>query len=325
MQDGCMRPRLRTVPAGLALLTACGSATPSQQESSPAPSGGALIPALVQVENIGAARPQWGLQQAATVFEYVTEGGITRFSALYTAPPGSRIGPVRSARLVTIRLARIYGALIVYSGASTAVQQALDQSGLPHVDEKASAGDLFRIGDRPVPHNLVTDGDHLGDLMRRHATSGSPAQPGSWPRSTAAPSRGRPATRFTVGFSDQERPVFTWDATTGAWRRTEADTGTFVDASTHKPVEPATVVVQQVTIEQTADVEDVNGAHGVDLLLGGSGAAQVFTSGREYDATWFQPDAGPPSLTMPGGGAAPIGPGLVWVCLVATGSPAQLG
>jgi DUF3048 family protein len=322
------RRRHCTVLAGLAVLVACGGSPQPNSGSSNASPGNALIPALVQVENISAARPQWGLQQASTVYEYVTEGGITRFSVLYTSAPNSRVGPVRSARLVTIRLARIYGALVVYSGASTAVQHALDASMLPHVDEKASAGDLFRIGDRQVPHNLVTDGDHLSDLMRRYASSGhsGAASSASWPRTTAAPaSAGTPVTRFTVPFSDQERPVFTWDAAAKAWSRQEAGTGSFVDAQTHAPVEAATVVVQQVSIEQTADVEDVNGAHGVDLVLSGSGAAQVFTAGREYDASWSQPEAGPPSLTLQGGGAAPVSPGLVWVCLVATGSPAVAG
>src|SRR2546426_1769723 len=98
----------------LGLLTACGvnGLTPSSRSA----------PLLVQVENLPAARPQSGLQDAAIMYEYVTEGGISRFSVIYTSPPKGRVGPIRSARLVTISLATIYGAALVYSGGSTYIQ-----------------------------------------------------------------------------------------------------------------------------------------------------------------------------------------------------------
>lgn len=304
----------------LLLLCACGSSSPSPSTSGGGSSGGAdSPPALVQVENDPSARPQWGLQQATVVYEYLTEGGITRFSVLYTAPPSGRVGPVRSARRVTIHLAQVYGAVIVYSGASTPVQQALDASNLPHVDEPASRGDLFRIGARPAPHNLVSDGAHLGDLLQRyHATTALP--PSLWARSTATPAaQGNAVTSFTVALSDSEKPVYTWDSGAAGWRRDEPGTGPFLDAASHAPVTAATVIVQEVDERETSDVEDVNGAHGLDITVTGSGPAQVYTAGREYDATWTQPSSGPPSFTLAGGAAAPIAGGLVWICLVARG------
>src|SRR5260221_641407 len=185
--------RSRLIPAGIALLaTCCGSATTQSPSGSP---GDSHREALVQVEDNSAARPQWGLQHAALVYEYVTEGGISRFSAFYTDSSASRIGPVRSARLGTVHLAQIYGAVIVYSGASAAVQQAIELSGAPHIDEAASHGDLYRIGDRPVPHNLVTDGSHLAHLLDG-APSGGRLPAALWSRTDPAPTRPRhPAPR----------------------------------------------------------------------------------------------------------------------------------
>ncbi len=302
--------RSRLIPAGIALLaTCCGSATTQSPSGSP---GDSHREALVQVENNSAARPQWGLQHAALVYEYVTEGGISRFSAFYTDSSASRIGPVRSARLVTVHLAQIYGAVIVYSGASAAVQQAIELSGAPHIDEAASHGDLYRIGDRPVPHNLVTDGSHLAHLL-----DGAPRT------DLAATGAGHPASRFTVPISPSETPAFMYDALAGGWRRSEPDTGDAVDATSGRPLVAATVVVQQVRIVDAGNVEDANGAHGVDHILTGTGAAQVFTAGKEYDATWTQPQLGVPAFTLANGSRAPIAAGLVWICLVPTGSPAS--
>src|SRR5665811_1661335 len=71
----------------------------------------APAPALVQVENSSPARPQSGLGSADVVYEYLTEGGISRFSAIYLHAAAGRIGPIRSARLVSITLTRLYGAV----------------------------------------------------------------------------------------------------------------------------------------------------------------------------------------------------------------------
>lgn len=298
------------------LLVACGSssAAPRATATPTAPA-----PALVQVENSSPARPQSGLGSADVVYEYLTEGGISRFSAIYLHPAAVRVGPIRSARLVTITLTRLYGAVLLYSGASQYVERQIEQSGVPHFDETTAAGALFRVGDRRVPHNLYTDGAHITPVL---AQAKAPAVTWHlWPRSIA--SAGAKAVHaFMVPISFAEQPTWTFSAAAGGYTRTEPDSGPFIDANTNKPLVAATVIVQQVTVSVAPEVEDVSGAHGVeqDVLSGGS--AQVFSGGREYAATWSQRSSGPPQFTMSDGSAAPIASGLVWIELVAKGSPA---
>src|SRR2546430_13544193 len=138
------------------LLTACGvnGLTPSSRSA----------PLLVQVENLPAARPQSGLQDAAIVYEYVTEGGISRFSVIYTSLPKSRVGPIRSARLVTISLAKIYGAALIYSGGSTYIKSQIESARIPHADENSANADLFRDSSRTPPPTLSSNGSHPSDL-----------------------------------------------------------------------------------------------------------------------------------------------------------------
>src|SRR2546423_4077439 len=77
-----------------------------------------LAPALVQVENGPESHPQAGLQKADVAYEYLTEGGITRFTLVYNQPSGGdRTEPVRSARLVTLKIQHLYQGVIFYSGA----------------------------------------------------------------------------------------------------------------------------------------------------------------------------------------------------------------
>ena len=278
-------------------------------------------PLLIQVENISVARPQSGLQNAAIVYEYVTEGGISRFSALYMSAPSGRVGPIRSARLVTIALARIYGAVVVYSGDSEYINSQIRSAGIPHVDENTANGDLFRDNTRAAPHNLYSDGSHLS-----HIASNASAPGVSWSLWQRTPATsvtgGKPMTRVTGPVSDTETPTFVYDTTAGGWERIEQDTGDFIDANTRAPVIISTLIVQQVNIKPTSEVVDVNGQVGVDHDVTGSGKAQVFTAGREFDATWTQGASGPPAFSTSGGVQPPIAPGLVWICLVATGSSA---
>lgn len=256
------------------------------------------------------------------IYEYETEGGISRFTAFYTTSPQGQVGPLRSSRLVTIQLLRVYGAVLLYSGASPYVQRLLDRSGLPHFDETTARGDVFRVPWRPAPHNLYTDGGRMADLVRRVAPP--PVTWSWWSRTdpAALPPGGTAAASVVVPVSYSERPVFTWRPDLGGYVRTEPDTGVLIDADTGTPLHPATVVVLQVPVRLGPEVEDVSGTHGLDITLEGSGPAQVFVAGVGYTATWTQASSGPVRLTLADGRPAPLAPGQVWICLVRQGTAA---
>ena len=65
----------------------------------------------VKVENSPESRPQSGLDQADVVYETLTEGGITRFNAIFHSNACEVVGPVRSARLSDVYLMPQYQAL----------------------------------------------------------------------------------------------------------------------------------------------------------------------------------------------------------------------
>jgi hypothetical protein len=274
------------------------------------------------VENSPEARPQSGLSAATIIYEYLAEGGITRFSALYALPPAVRVGPVRSARLATVALQQLYQAVLVYSGASTYILSQLARTGFATYNEDTASGDLFRVSGRVPPHNLYTDGTRLTDLLKRahqRPTSYPPPPPGQ--RSSGAPPKA--ATLVSVPITPAEQPTFRWDAAAHGYVRGEA-TGPLVDQNTGLPLVAGTVVVQEVPISVAPEVHDVNGYLGVRHTLTGTGPAQVFAGGYEFDATWTQPASGPPLYTRLDGSPAPGGIGLVWVCLVPTGTLATI-
>ena len=318
----------------VALLSACGGgSSPAGQSSTakptptapptPTPIPPLNAPAIVQVENLPQARPDSGLGTADVVYEYSAEGGIGRFSLLFFNDPAAaqRVGPVRSARTVTVQLAHLYQGFLAYSGADIYVQGLIDNAAFPAYDEDHAQGNLFRTGDRAPPHNLYTDGSHLAKL--RSIAGLGPVGWRLWGRSTTGAVAGKALTSFTVPISDFEQPTFTWDAAAGGFTRRE-ETGPVREAGTGAPLVVPTVIVQQVQVTTDPNVVDVNGSLGLDHRITGSGSAQIFTAGHELDATWTQGDSGPPQFTLATGGSAPIAPGEVWICLVPTGQPASI-
>ena len=58
-----------------------------------------IRPALAfKIDNVGAARPQSGINQADVVYEELVEAGLTRLIAIFQTESPSVVGPIRSAR-----------------------------------------------------------------------------------------------------------------------------------------------------------------------------------------------------------------------------------
>src|SRR5262249_2065250 len=147
----CM-PAVLVVPLILVASAQCGGLV----SGTPQPTPGRLAPAFVRVEGAPGSRPHSGLQEARLVFESLTGGGMSRFTAIYWSPSGGfRIEPVRSARLVTLRLVRAYGGVLFYSGASNHVQAQIGDDHVPGVSQSSDGGRYFaRDRSRAAPHNL---------------------------------------------------------------------------------------------------------------------------------------------------------------------------
>lgn len=136
----------------LSMLTACGGSGSKTEEPEAEPTPTPKVwhqnpltgeeqsfdypygirPVAVMVNNImsrdtyQSAWPQSGLSQADVIFEMETEGGITRYMALfrdYSKMPV--VGPIRSARDQFVQMMFPYSCLYVHDGASTYAKQLL--------------------------------------------------------------------------------------------------------------------------------------------------------------------------------------------------------
>jgi hypothetical protein len=269
-------------------------------------SGPLPYPLLIQIENTDPARPQAGLQAASVIFESISEGGITRFSALYHRVPGV-VGPVRSARFVSVYLYHHFGALLMASGGSSwTYQRIFADPGLPALINDFDGGrHFFRWNGRLAPHNLYTSQGQMLNAAGAHARA---AQPGDFPRSPVwaypepAPSVAVPDLRSQFNYADGTYGVIT-DG------QVQADV-------VFGQVRVQTVAVLHVRQWITAMQEDVTGGHARDFDLASGGLAEIYSRGTVVRGHWDSPT---PDVAIrllgPDGLPITIPPGLTWVAL----------
>ncbi|MBE3549940.1 MAG: DUF3048 domain-containing protein [Brockia lithotrophica] len=265
-------------------------------------------PLAVVIENAPDARPQSGLFAADFIYEFLAEGGIPRFLAVFHSGMPDEIGPVRSARPYFIEVARAFGAVLVHAGGSDEADAILAGGDPPHLDGLAAEGKYFwRSPDRKPPHNLYTSAEKLEAYM---AARGIPPT-GQLPSFSFSPegpaalsSDVRPAGRVRITYRGSSPVTYTYEEGRGGYVRATGGTPD-TDRRTQAPVQLANVVIVRVphTVADSAghlkiDLADVREAWWlakgealpVEARWEGSGPYRLFRDSREIPlvpgATW---------------------------------------
>ncbi len=263
-------------------------------------------PMLVQIENSQPSRPQLGLQQADIVYEYLSEYEISRFTAVYYNGPPAVVGPVRSARLISIALQGMFHGALFSSGASGPVSRLL--SGRPAYLGNAEAG-FYRDNSRYAPHNLMIRGESMltarerfGNLHPNFAVD-LPHPDVEWPASAPSGDIDVPVHQARWHFLPED----------GSYVRTDHGTP-FVDGSSGQPLRAKNIVLQTVRWSLSSIIEDGCCTRGLEYQMTGDGDALYFSNGKVLAGRWRHPDANAPiEFLDQEGNPVPFNSGLTWV------------
>jgi len=294
----------------------------------PSPLNGVLVQprltqhriAAVMVDNypIG-TRPQSGLAGADVVYEVEAEGGVTRYMALYLENAPAKIGPVRSARMYFVDLARPYNPYFAHAGENDDVWEPLKElreEGFADMEEILGAEEAFwRDDSRDMPHNLYTS---IADLRAAAPNHGWPDTPlgkseFTYYGLTLAPR----AFDVTVNFWRPYQVRFSYSG--GAYRRS-------IGGDVQHDLEDASPygIADVVAVWIPADVMDDQG----DLKMNvyGSFPAIAVRGGLVTQGTWTA--IGPddlPRLTDPDGDPILLTPGQIYVEVLPQGGSVEIG
>lgn len=273
----------------------------------------------VKIENTTVARPQAGLDQADVVWETIVEFEVSRFVAVFHSQAPEEVGPIRSVRPMDPLIMAPLGGLLAFSGGQPGILDLVAESGVQQISHDAGAPGLYRVRTRSAPHNVYGTLSTWWSVAEGGRTA--PAEQFGFARSAdraAAVTAGTPAGTLAFRLSGQSSPVWSWDAGSGTWLRSEGST----PATAASGARLSAVNVVAVTANHPATGFGAQGGAAVPTYeLVGSGDAVVATGGRTVAARW-QKDAQdqPMRLYLPDGSEATLAPGNTWVELVPAGT-----
>ncbi|CAL9363960.1 DUF3048 domain-containing protein [Streptomyces sp. enrichment culture] len=259
----------------------------------------------VKIDNARTARPHTGLEDADVVYVEQVEGGLSRLMAVYASRVPESVGPVRSARESDLELLRQFEQpVLAFSGAQSKLLPVIESAPLTPLTPESASGVYVRRTDRAAPHNLYLRPARL-----------LPEEPGPDALTTGfrqgpPPAGGEPVRTRTVSYP-AARFTFTWSAARDGWL--VAMDGAPATTAQGRPLAPATVVVQYVTV-RPSDYRDFLGNNTPYTETTGSGRATVLRDGRAHDVGWTRPDAEDgTTFTTDGGEPVNFARGQVWV------------
>ena len=266
-------------------------------------------PALaIKIDNVTAARPQAGINQADIVYVEEVEGGLTRLAAVFHSTTPAQVGPVRSMRTGDFDLLGQFNSpLFANSGGNRTARELLRESTLIDVGA-GSRGDLYFRTSRRAPHNLFTNPGNIWSVAQTEALPAGLPLPIFRFRDPGDPINGRvsPATGVDIDYG-QTTVSYDWNGT--GWDRTQDDSPT-VDTNGVR-TSPTTVVIQITNYTVSpADLESP------EAITTGRGEAWILTDGQVTRGFWRRADDAidqPIEYVDAQGNFIEILPGRTWV------------
>lgn len=271
------------------------------------------VPFAVVIENHEDARVhQTGLQDALMVQEFLVEGFISRFVALFNANALPReIGPARSLRPYFLDGIKPWARTVYHAGGSpealervTEGEEFFARNLLYFDDENKETGSLRKKG-VPAPHDLFLRKKVLKSFLSEVPTSYK--KPAEWPPfPVGTPEGGESAQSLRVNFFNVLHTVyFEYLPLAQKYKRT--------NGKVVSDARPANVLILEVPI-------DYIGAYGrLFMTLEGSGSAQLFHSGKMWPVRWSRgSDSEPFKITDAAGAEVPFAHGQIWMMVLPT-------
>lgn len=246
-------------------------------------------PLVISVENHVEARPQSGLIYADVVYEFLAEGGITRFVGVFWGNDAKEVGPVRSARKYMVDIVGEYDGLFDHIGWASGTGNANTdaESYIYSTGTKSFlwSGYSWRSTDRVAPHNAYTDTSKLWSQATGKGWTVENYSIDTWKFKNDAKLEERPLTsviEFDFGSTDNYAVRWTYDRNANVYKR-ECGGTTSIDKVTGIQLETKTLIVQEV-VKNYPTPRDSSSRIILDVI--GSGNVVVFRDGKYFTGTW---------------------------------------
>lgn len=243
-------------------------------------------PVAIMFNNIKAACPQTGIENADVLYEAPVEGGITRLMGiLENYRDLEKIGSVRSARIYFVNFALGWDAIYCSYGHSKYAVDLMDSPGVDTLDgvDGTGANVFYRTTDRKAPHNCYTNAEGLakGIKTQGFSTEYDPDYNGYFQfvnEDETASYDGTKANKVRTGYLHND-PYFTYNEEDQLYYRFQFDAKQ-IDDATGNQLSFKNLILQYCDYKMYGDDKSLN----IDINSGGK--AQYITNGICTELTW---------------------------------------
>lgn len=247
-------------------------------------------PLAVIVENHPEARPQSGLNKASIVYESISEGGITRFMAIFGPRITDKVGPIRSARTYFVDWASEYNAYLAHVGGNLDALDMIKADNILDLDQFGLGEPTYwrePDANKAIEHTMYskTDSLYAAAKTKKYPQTTS-FQALSFRKAKPAPDS-QISQSITIDFSTPSYKV-NWDFNpqTNTYLRTLANIP-HRDAATGDRLAASNIIIQEV--DRWEAITTIN-EQGYAMKTIGTGKAKIFIEGKQIDGTWKKTD-----------------------------------
>ncbi len=299
-------------------------------------------PLGVMIENHEESRPQSGLSNADVIYEFVAEGGITRFLAVYYCDTAEMVGPVRSARTYFLDMISEYADYPLYAhvggantpGPANALGQIEDYGWQSYNDlNQFSVGfptfwrDNERLPGVATEHTVYSTTQKLWDIGKKRKLTEKNEDGDKWDeefvpwkfkKEAGTAERGKVQTisySFWDGYAAYS-VSWKYDPVTNIYTRSNGGKP-HVDNNTDKPLAVKDLIVLYMKESRANDGYEGN----LHMLYGdkGSGKAVFFMDGQRIEGTWNKKDRTSRTIFKDKTGTEmQLNPGAIWISVLDT-------
>lgn len=294
-------------------------------------------PVTIKVSNWPrTGRPHAGLSFADIVYAYPIGNGMDRFLAIYYSQDTTKVGPIRSGRLVDRFLVNMYKGILAYAGADSnyvlpklsgtlgwrAMMEGPNScpaicrtgnGGIESVFGDTSA--ITKLADERVTKNKTAGTTDPGMNNDRQNLDGMRFE-------SEVPSYAKDGSHVVSYLGPSNIADWRYDAASGKYLR-------WIDSESGTNPPPVVPLVDVLTNEQLgfsnvvymfAEVKALNrydSLHEITIYGGGlHGKALLFRDGKVIEGTWKSPSTQSPMLfLLPDGSQMPFKPGTSWITI----------
>lgn len=277
-------------------------------------------PIAVVIDNQGEYPfPQAGLSEAQVVYEFVVEGGVTRYIAMFWETELELIGPVRSARDYMLDFILPYDGIFVHNGGSPSALAQIDyEEWIDSLDGTKDANKIFE-DITTNPNNWQDTYTNSVDIYAYIAEKGISLETDliGYPEFSESPiilEQGINAKIINIAYSAISFSTYMFDEEKQIYFRNR-NGETHTDRNTAEPLSVTNIIIQKVTNETI--VGDDSGRQELETI--GNGEGYYCTLGKCIEVTWEKADENSPTIYKDSdGNEIMLNEGNTWIQIVPT-------